>query len=237
MSEVFAPPPPPPPPRPSNNIDFVRPFAFAFDDPNWVNKFLMGGLFVFLSMFLIGLPFVLGYMARLARNVIAGVQHPLPEWDDLGGYFGEGLRLFAIGFVYVLPIFVIVGVVIVPVIFLQHLDPDRIQQAMGEGMVGCVWCLIAPFSLALTAWMPGALLMAAVDQNFGAAFDFGRIAGFIRENAANYVLAFVVWLIARFAAGLGILLFCIGVVFTIYWSYIVGTYAFADAYRLSRRPR
>jgi hypothetical protein len=240
MTEVLATPPPPPPPPParsSNTIDFVRPFAFAFEDPRWLPKFLLGGLFVLLSFMIIGLFFIFGYLARLTRNVIAGQQHPLPEWDDLGEYFVEGFRLFAVGFVYVLPIFALIGFFIVPVIVAQQLDIGEMTHKLSEAVAAGAWCLIMPISLALSVWLPGALLMSAVDQNFGAGFDFGRIGGFIRANAANYILAFVIWLIARFAASLGFLLFCVGIVFTIYWSYVVGTYAFAEAYRLSNKPR
>jgi hypothetical protein len=239
MSDVLTvepppPPPPPPPSSPSSTIDFVRPFAFAFEDPRWLPKMLIGALFTLATFLLIGLPFVLGYMARLARNVVAGMQQPLPEWDDLGEYFTEGLRLFVIAFLYLLPIFVIVGMVVVPLIFAQSLDRDSVQRAVSEGFVGCVWCLVAPLSLAINIWLPAALIMSAVDRDFGAAFDFSRIARFIRANAGSYVLAFIVWLIARFAASLGILLFCVGVFVTAFWSYLVGTYAFAEAYRLSK---
>ena len=94
MSDVPHTPPPPAPPPPT--YDFVRPFAFTFDDPRWLPKILLGGLFYILGIFIVGIIFVLGYQARLARNVIAGVEHPLPEWDDLGEYFAEGLRLMGV---------------------------------------------------------------------------------------------------------------------------------------------
>ena len=95
------------------------------------------------------------------------------------------------------------------------------------------WCLMMPLSLALSIWLPGALLMSIVDGNFGAAFDFGRIGRFIRANAANYLIAVIVYFVARFAAGIGIALCCIGVVFTGFWSTVVAAYAFGQTYRLS----
>lgn len=241
MSDVLQvepppPPPPPPPAPPSNNIDFVRPFAFAFEDPRWLPKFLMGALFALATVILVGIPFLFGYLARLARNVIAGMQRPLPEWDDLGEYFAEGLRLFAVGFVYVFPLIVISMVLVVPAIIAQgHFDEDSFNKMMGESMVGCVWCLIFPFSMALTIWLPAALLMTSVERTFAAAFDFRRIARFIRDNAVNYIIAFVIWLIVRFASSLGLILCCVGVFITAFWSYVVGTYAFAETYRLSQR--
>src|SRR6185369_11706933 len=112
--------------------------------------------------------------------------------------------------------------------------PDDLSRAMASGAASCVWCLFVPISLGLSFWLPAALLFAAVEQRFGAAFEFGRIYQFIKANFTNYLIAFVVYLIARFAAGLGFILFCIGIVLTAFWSMIVSTYAFAYAYRLRK---
>src|SRR5205823_9274962 len=77
-SVTTTPPPPPPPQRPAQTLDFVRPFAFTFEAPEWVQKILLGGVFVLASVVLIGVFFVYGYLARLVRNVIAGNPQPLP---------------------------------------------------------------------------------------------------------------------------------------------------------------
>src|SRR6185369_14629752 len=113
MSEVITTPPPPPPPPPSPQppkagFDFVKPFAFVFEDARWINKVLLGGVFQLLSFMLIGVPFLLGYLAKLVRNVVNGVTLPLPEWDDLGEMFGEGLRLIGVGLLYTMPFFILV---------------------------------------------------------------------------------------------------------------------------------
>jgi Protein of unknown function (DUF4013) len=96
----------------------------------------------------------------------------------------------------------------------------------------CAWCLFFPLSLLFAFYIPAALLFAVAERDFGAAFQVGRIIGFIRDNAGNYVVAFVVYLIARFAAPLGLMMCCIGVVFTAFWAFLVATHAFAQAYRL-----
>ena len=74
----------------------------------------------------------------------------------------------------------------------------------------------------------------AVEQRFGAAFEFARIWEFIRANVGNYLLAVVVYFIARFLGGFGIALLCVGVIFTGFWSFLITTHAFAQVYRLSR---
>ena len=224
--------PPPPPPRPAQTLDFARPFAFVFEDPEWLQKILLGGIFVLASIVLVGIFFIYGYFARLVRNVIAGAQYPLPAWDDLGEYFVEGLRLFAVILCYAIPIIVLAMFFVIPAIALQVTD-NQIFRDTGEVISSCVWCLMFPLSLAMSIWLPGALLMAVVDRRFSAAFEFARIWSFIRANAGNYALAFVARIVAGFAAQFGILLLCIGVVFTAFWAMLVGAYAFAQTYRLS----
>jgi len=217
---------------PGSSYDVLRPFTFAFDDPRWLPKILIGGLFVLASVVLVGIFFVLGYVARVTRNVINSVALPLPEWDDLGEYFSEGVRLACIVLVYSLPLALIAGFFIVPMAISDHLD-DQVLRGVMQGVGMMFWCLMMPLSLALAVWLPGALVMSVVDGNFSAAFDFARIAGFIRANAANYLLAVVIYFVARFAAGIGIALCCIGVVFTGFWSGLVAAYAFGQTYRMS----
>ena len=214
------------------NFDFGKPFSFVFEDPEWLQKILLGGVFALASVVLVGIFFLYGYVARLVRNVIDGVQYPLPSWDDLGEYFNEGLRLFAVGLVYAVPTIALVLAAMIPTIVMSAVDND-VANTMGGLVVSCVWCLMVPVSLALAVWIPGAMLMAVVDKRFSAAFEFERIWTFIKANAGNYALAYVAWLIARFIAPFGMVLFCIGIVFTIFWSLLVGAYAFAQTYRLS----
>lgn len=238
MSDVSYPEPPPPPPPPptaqpvTSGFDFAKPFTFTFEDPRWVQKVLLGGLFMLASVFIVGAFFVYGYLARLVRNVIAGVTHPLPEWDDLGEYFGEGLRLFCVALIYTLPLIVLVFMFIVPSIIADSVDNDAMRNLSG-GLAACVWCLIFPLSLALAIWLPGALLFAVVERRFGAAFEFGQIAAFIKGNIGNYLLAFVVWLVVRMIVPFGFILLCVGIFFTGFWSLCVFGYAFGQAWRLA----
>lgn len=213
-------------------FDFTRPFAFVFEDPEWVQKILLGGVFVLAAVVIVGIFFVYGYLARLVRNVIADSPQPLPAWDDLSEYFSEGLRLCAVAVVYTLPIIVLAVCFVFPMVVLQSTGSETIRNISGM-MFSCVWCLVLPFSFALAIWLPAALIMTAVEFRFSAGFEFTRIWNFIRANAGNYVLAVLVYLVARLVVPFGFALFCVGIVFTGFWSLLVGAYAFAQTYRLS----
>ena len=41
-------------------------------------------------------------------------------------------------------------------------------------------------------------------------------------------------MVARFAASLGFLLLCVGILFTVFWAYLVAAHAFGQVYRLSK---
>jgi hypothetical protein len=217
----------------SLTFDFGKPFAYVFQDPDWVRKVLIGGLVNLAGIFIVGWFFLFGYLAVLARNVVAEKPHPLPEWDDFGDYFAEGLRLFAVGLVWVLPVIALALIFVIPGIILSSADNEG-AQFLGSGMMACLSCLIIPLALAMIFFMPASLLYAAVEGRFGAAFEFRRIWPFIKANIGNYLMAIVVYLIARFIGGIGIFFLCIGVLFTGFWAFTVTTYAFAEVYRLAK---
>ncbi len=225
---------PPAPPTSSTGpqFDFAKPFTYVFDDPRWLQKIVIGGLFYLAGFLLIGWFFILGYVARTTRNVIAGAPLPLPEWEDLGDFFSEGLRLVGVALVYVVPMVALALAIMIPAGLLGAVDNEGLQ-ALGSGMAGCLSCLLVPLWLAVMIFMPASLLFAAVEQRFGAAFEFHRIWPFIRGNVGNYLLAVVIYLIARFLGGFGVALLCIGVIFTGFWAFLITAHGFAQVYRLA----
>jgi hypothetical protein len=241
MSDVqYTPPPPPPPPvppvvppsPPPPQFDFARPFSFVFDDPRWLQKVAIGGLFFLAGFFIIGWFFLLGYVARVTRNVIAGDPRPLPEWEDLGGFFNEGIRLVGISIVYVLPLLAVALMFIIPAAIADASGNQSVEAAGGIFM-SCLVCLVLPLTFVWFLFLPASMLFAIVEQRFGAAFELGRVWAFIKANIGNYLLAIVIMIIARFIGDAGTGLLCIGVIFTGFWSLLITAHAFAQVYRLS----
>jgi hypothetical protein len=230
-------PPPPafagqaPPPVSNRSIDLVRALGFVFEDPNWIGKLLIGALFYIFSFLLIGLPFVLGYAARMMRNVIRGDAYPLPEWNDLGEFFVEGLKILFAGVLMLLPIILIVVMMIGTTAIGSAFEiPEEIA---GCG-VGVSLLVLIPLALVFMVYYPAALTRMVAEERFGAAFEAGAVFRFIGKNIGNYLLAIAVYLLTSFIAQFGILLLCIGVFLTTFWSYLSTSYALADTYRLAR---
>ncbi|HVT44362.1 MAG TPA: DUF4013 domain-containing protein, partial [Thermoanaerobaculia bacterium] len=180
---------------------------------------------------LIGYVFLLGYLARLVRNVVAGLERPLPDWTELGEYFAEGLKLLAVGFLYMLPIVALIVAFGVPSAVLGGVWDERV----GEALFSTVLCFTVPLGFLVMLVLPAALLRVITLRRFSAAFEFQQIYDFIRRNFVNYLLAIVTYLVANFAAQFGVILCCIGVIFTGFWSLVVTMYGFAQVCRLDSR--
>ena len=216
-------------------FDFGKPFSYVFDDPRWPQKIALGGLFYLLSIFIVGIFFVFGYAAQTTRNIINDLPRPLPEWEDLGEMFSEGARLFGVALVYSLPIVVLVAIAIVPAIALDALHNSALQVGAIVA-IGCFALIAVLLWVAVVFLMPASLLFAVVQRRFGAAFEFRQIFLFVRANIGNYLLAFVVAIIARFVGGMGFWVLCIGMFFTAFWALLISAHAFAQVYRLAMRP-
>lgn len=229
-------------PAPSGTVDFGRCFTFLTEDPAWLTKILVGGLFTLLTTVLVGVPFILGYWARTLKNVAAGKQHPLPEWDDLGGIFSDGLRLVGVYLVYAIGIVValglIGGVLIVPFIALGAsgaLDDDAGGLVAALGGLGTLllWAIIMVTSLAAVVYLPAAMARTALRDSFSEGFAWREIAGFIRVNLGNYALALVIYLVASFLSQFGMILCCVGIFPLGFWSYQILAYALGETVRLN----
>jgi hypothetical protein len=219
-------PPPPPAAAPGTSLDFGRALGFFFQDPNWVQKLLIGSLFTILSMFVIGSIFIAGYAARLVRRTARGEPYPLPEWDDLGGMFSEGLMAVGAYLVYLMPAIVGMVAIFVPLAFLDATNSDA--SAAAVVVMIPLFVLAGLIFLALLLFFPSAFIRLAVEQRFGAAFEFDANWRFIKRNLSNYLLALAAFFVANFIAQFGFLLFCIGILPATFWSQCVGAYALGE---------
>lgn len=73
---------------------------------------LIGGIVITLSFLIIGLPFFLGYITKSMREIVKG-NGVLPELDDIGMMFVDGIRMTGVFFIYA---FIYVLIMIVPAV-------------------------------------------------------------------------------------------------------------------------
>ena len=229
-------------PRDSPTVDFGRCFGFVTADPDWVKKILIGGAFTLLSAVIVGAFFVAGYWVRFLRRVAAGDPRPLPEWDDLGGIFSDGLKLVGTSFVYVFGMLAVVAsmaCVMGMVAFGIGGLPDGSEDArsavaaLGGLAMVVLYGLFALLGLALAIFLPAVFVRVAIKDRFEEAFAFRESVRFIQANLGNYALSLVFHLVARFASQFGLLLCCVGVFPAAFWSALVLAYALGETVRLN----
>ncbi len=219
----------PPPPTPTRALDFGRCFTFVTEDPDWVKKILIGGAFTLASIFLIGLFFVAGYCAQVMKRVAAGEPRPLPEWDDLGGLFGEGVRLAGLYLAYGLGFFLVGAIAACPVgLALWGASGAGTGSHGLEGAAAIlatfgvlsIYAIVILVSLVLNAVLPAAAVRVIFKDELGAGFELARVVAFVRANLGNYLLSLVAFLVANFAAQFGVILCCVGICPAIFWAYL-----------------
>ncbi len=209
-------------------MDYGKPFTFVFDDEEWLQKVLIGGI---VSLIPIVNLVSVGYGLRVLRNVAAGVVKPLPKWDDFGDFFVKGLMSILGGLVWALPvIFLSLFMAAVSTITGYNTDPQYVSAPVQLCMSG-FGCLSGLYGLFLALVVPAATSMYAVTGEFGAFFRFGDIFKYITSNLGPYLVALLLGAVAAFMGGLGVILCCIGVVFTQFWALLVGNHLLGSVYR------
>jgi hypothetical protein len=224
-------------------MDFGKSFTFMFEDPNWVRKLGIGTLVtlagMFLSPVLIGLAgifMLMGYGLDVVRNVLDGKEHPLPEWEDWGGFLIRGLKIFGVYLLWCLP-FIIVAIPLGIGAALTSDNGRGVLEALGILITICGSCLAILYGLFLTLVTPAIYIRLAATDRFAAAFEIGRLWALTRDNLGNVIIALILGyivagIISAIIAFLGVFAILIGLLvslpFAILWQYLVQGHLFGQ---------
>lgn len=213
-------------------MDIGKAFGFVFEDEEWVAKFLVaiGILLAGAVLFFLIIPPILaaillsGYGVEITRRVIKGRTPVLPEWNDWGQLFLDGLLVTIIGIVYALPI-IIVGLCLGAPIGIAG-EESAAAAAFGS-ILGCLnfmWAIVMSFLL------PAAIAFYVKEGELAAAFRFGEIWSFVRGNLNIYLITAIMAWVAGLLAGLGFLVCLIGLLVTIPYAEFVTGYLYGQAF-------
>jgi VanZ family protein len=210
-------------------LDIGRSFTHMFEDESWIMKIVIGGI-------LLVIPIVnfmaLGYMLEALKRSADGVDIPLPEWDDFGGKFMKGLMLFVIGLVYTIPIWLIACAIWALMFLAGAAESDTLMSMVGL-LSTCATCLYLVWIIVVWLVMPAAWTRYAVTGEFMSAFQFGELFSYIRSNVANYIVGIILVGVAGFVAGFGVIACFVGVLFTMFWAYLVMAHLLGQVHRES----
>ncbi|MCC6963529.1 MAG: DUF4013 domain-containing protein [candidate division Zixibacteria bacterium] len=192
-----------------------RSFTYMFEDPEWLQKILVGALFVLASMILIGIPFLLGYVLLVARNTANGQPLPLPAWDNLGEKFTQGLLFFVVIILYAIPL-IIVNFILM--------------------MIPCIgWLAMVALSIAYAMILPYIYVRFARTGNISDAFDFAGMIAFLTQNTVNLLLVALLTIVFSILASFGILALIIGYFFTAFWAQLGIAYLYGEVVRVGEQ--
>ncbi|MGQ9618224.1 MAG: DUF4013 domain-containing protein [Candidatus Aminicenantia bacterium] len=193
------------------SIDWGKGFTILFEDKEWVGKTLIGGIFFILSLILIGIPFLLGYLLAFVKNIIERKSPVTPEWDNLGDKFTKGLVFTVIMIIYS----AIFTILIAILIFIPCLG------WIAAVLLGLFFYFVYPFLVC----------EYAVTNNFSSAFNFERMFRFIGNQIGNLLIATILSLAIYFISGFGLILLIIGIIFTYFWALVGAHYFYAEVYK------
>lgn len=146
--------------------------SVKYPSSDW-KKVIILGILTLLSILIIPAFLVMGYILRTIKASIAGLDE-LPEFDEWGEMFFDGLKVFVVEVVYfIIPLIVIlagVGASVISTQGLATLSTDAMGLIGVTVLIGLI--LAAIFGLIATIAIAN---MAYYDSDLGAAFKFSEI--------------------------------------------------------------
>ncbi|MET0553306.1 MAG: DUF4013 domain-containing protein [Vicinamibacteria bacterium] len=214
----------------SQYVDFGRAFQFFFEDPEWQKKTLMGSLIVLLSLVLVGIPILVGYGMAVLRRTARGEARPLPEWDDYGKFFMDGLQVIGLYLLYFVAAMLIPGAVGCLAAIVGGAAGDNGGGVAGLGIM-FAYILMFLFILPLAVYFPAALMRMTMLERFSAGFEIRENIELIKRQPGNYFIALAIYLVGHFIANFAIYLCCLPYFPAAFWALCMGMWAMGEVVR------
>ena len=175
-------------------------FAWPFQDPGWFSKMIVQGLIAIIPI--IGWIALIGWLLMTIDNYRAGRRELAPA----GFHLERGIALFVVFLIWA----VVFGI------------PGGILAGTGNsshsaGLAGFGNLISFVLSL-LLAFLAPAIILHTYRAGFAGGFDVGGIWQTATSNPTNTIVAGLLIYVARIIGVLGVILCCIGLLFTIPYS-------------------
>jgi hypothetical protein len=215
-------------------MDIGKSFGYVFEDDQWIPKILiaaailLGGILFFWLLFIPSILAALllaGYGVEITRRVINRNPQILPEWENWEALIVDGLKYWIISIVYSLPMLLIWMCLGIPGAALSQDAPG--WSAAFNSVAGCLNFL---WSIVVGILMPAAIAFFVANDDLGAAFRFGDVFNFVRDNFSNYLIVLVMSWVTGIIGFLGFLLCLLPVLVTGPYSGWVMNHLYGEAY-------
>jgi len=191
------------------NISDIVSDSIKYPSSNW-GKVLILGVIMIASILIVPIFLVYGYLFRIIKATLAGLDE-LPEFDEIGEMFVDGLKIFVVAIVYAIPVWIISAILgLITGTGMNTttigLDPMMFWGLFVANLITVIIALIIGLIEIIAI-----VNMAYYDGELGAAFRFSEILEHIaRIGWGKYIATYiVVALIAFIGFFIGVLTFFI----------------------------
>ncbi len=177
--------------------------SISYPSQDW-KKVLILGILTIISILVIPVFLVMGYFFRILKSSIAGFDE-LPDFDEWGEMFIDGIKIFVVQFVYLLiPLIVIFIGIWASIASISVTDTGTMTNPLlfmglmgGTAIIGIILAII--FELIGSIAVAN---MALNNSEFGAAFRFSEILEKISMIGwGKYIVWYIVMIIISIIGG------------------------------------
>lgn len=187
--------------------------SIKYPSSDWGKVLILGVIFI-ASILIVPIFLAYGYVLRIIKATLAGVDE-LPEFDELGDMFVDGLKIFVVAIVYSIPIMIVYGIIYVLALgtinAASYADYGAATSA-AFGLLAIMYIVMLIVAIIVSLFELMAIAnMAYYDGDLGAAFRFGEIMEHIsRIGWGKYIVTLIViWILAGIGFFIGWLTFFI----------------------------
>jgi len=216
-------------------MDLERAFTFFTKDPDWLKKLAIGGV---LALTGIGGIALFGWLAEVSRRVAHQEEDLLPEWDQIGDYFLNGLKFIGVTLIWSSPVIVLTIIFsIIPAgVMIAAPESDQgIAIALISIFMACFWGFFMLYILAVNFLVPALWVPVAEGVPFSELLSPRKAWDIFRANAGGFIVVVLISsLVGSLLSMLGTLLCLIGVFLTAVAAQLIYAHLIGQATRQAR---
>ena len=193
-------------------MDFTRAITFVFHQRNWIKKLFIEGIIAVIPF--AGFIHLIGWASEIVKRV-TNFDNELIPYPATWKYFSNGIKLFASGLVYYIPLFIVTIILKIfswswALIFSGGFEKFGIHLfELLNNISNFIYFFI--FLLIL----PGIIQLFLQNEKIQDTFDFKKVYLQIKKNKQTYLTLFISLISSFVIASLGVSFFYIGMIFTI----------------------
>jgi Protein of unknown function (DUF4013) len=170
-----------------NTLDYFAPFAYFFQDKDWLKKFVLASL---LTYTLIGAAPMLGWTIEIVRRVAKNAEPLIPDFVDWKSYWRLGGQFAFVNAVWLLPVLLAVILLYLPLIFASRLQGETLLVVWGSSLA-CVLVFLFIYSILYGLFFPAMQVVLAETGSSRQAAHPVRLWKTVRQNPGAYLIVFL----------------------------------------------